>query len=174
VVDEKKSEKSAVDENVPTIDGEKSEWCAAGENVPAVDEKVRLNFGSLHGSVFTSDNGHCYLSLRVFRSVCKYDLQLFRPRSWYLGMSWCGFLVQRNGKSRNGKFERVRIIKLFDWVVFFKIILTPLTFSLSLSSPPTLYAEGSDWLNGWNETDLQLHHFQYSLRYTKCVSVRPY
>jgi len=93
VVDEKKSEKSAVDENVPTIDGEKSEWCAAGENVPAVDEKVRLNFGSLHGSVFTSDNGHCYLSLRVFRSVCKYDLQLFRPRSWYLGMSWCGFLL---------------------------------------------------------------------------------
>ncbi|CCX30344.1 hypothetical protein FPQ18DRAFT_398856 [Pyronema domesticum] len=81
-VDEKEVDEKEVDEK----EVDKKE-------VDEKDVKIQVNFGSLHGSVFTLDYGHCFLSPKVIRLICSYDLQLIRPRGWYVGMFWGGFLL---------------------------------------------------------------------------------
>ena len=49
-----------------------------------------MQFGSLHGSVFTEDKGTCYLPAHVVRKICSSDLELCRTPGWVAGMAWCG------------------------------------------------------------------------------------
>jgi len=37
---------------------------------------VKVDFGSLHGSIFVYDKGHCFISLDIVRMVCGWDLVL--------------------------------------------------------------------------------------------------
>lgn len=56
-------------------------------------EKVTLDFGSIHGSVFTPDQGYSLLSGKVVRDICGWDLRLKRNWQWHVGLAWCGFLL---------------------------------------------------------------------------------
>lgn len=56
-------------------------------------EKVTLHFGSIHGSVFTPDQGHSSLSGKVVQEICGWELRLKRPWQWHLSVAWCGFLL---------------------------------------------------------------------------------
>lgn len=54
---------------------------------------VTLHFGSLHGSVFVRDKGHCDVSSDVLHFLCSKTLELQRPWQWYLSVLWCAFLL---------------------------------------------------------------------------------
>jgi hypothetical protein len=54
---------------------------------------IRLDFGSIHGSVYTPDQGHCTLPAHVVYTICSWDLELQRPRSWKLGFAWSSVLL---------------------------------------------------------------------------------
>lgn len=55
--------------------------------------KVRLEFGSIHGSVYTPDRGHCFLPPNIVRSICGWDLKLRRTSQWYLGLLWFSLVL---------------------------------------------------------------------------------
>ena len=58
------------------------------------DQKtIRLEFGSLHGSVYISSRGHCVLPIDVVRMICGWDLDLQRPIRWKLGFVWSGLFL---------------------------------------------------------------------------------
>lgn len=42
-------------------------------------DRVKVDFGSLHGSVLVKDKGHCYLPPEVLRLVITADIELKRP-----------------------------------------------------------------------------------------------
>lgn len=52
------------------------------------DDYVRLEFGSLHGSVFVNDRGACGLPSELVKAVCRWRLRIQRSWYWYLGMAW--------------------------------------------------------------------------------------
>lgn len=64
---------------------------------------VQLEFGSLHGSIYTPDYGTCNVPLEVIRAVCSWDLEFSRRWSWYVGMLWfasmllCSIVLQVAG-----------------------------------------------------------------------------
>jgi hypothetical protein len=43
---------------------------------------IKVDSGSLHGSFFTPDKGHCFLPPDMVRMVCGWDLVLKRTRWW--------------------------------------------------------------------------------------------
>ncbi|XTI85802.1 hypothetical protein V2W45_1466632 [Cenococcum geophilum] len=47
-----------------------------------------LHFGSLHGSVFTKDDGTCKVLGHIAKRVYSLDLELVRTTEWYLGIAW--------------------------------------------------------------------------------------
>jgi len=49
---------------------------------------VEVHFGSIHGSVYTADHGHCALPFVVLQTICRWDLQLRRTISWSIGFIW--------------------------------------------------------------------------------------
>jgi hypothetical protein len=57
------------------------------------DPKVKIQFGSLHGSVFVPDRGSCNLRLSVVERLCALDIQTVRTKGWYIGMAWFGLLL---------------------------------------------------------------------------------
>jgi hypothetical protein len=62
-----------------------------GEQHPKGNAKV--DFGSLHGSVFVYDKSHCFISLDIVRMVCGRDPVLKRTWWWYAGMLWRSTLL---------------------------------------------------------------------------------
>jgi hypothetical protein len=64
------------------------------EDTKELPEDVKLEFGSLHGSAYTPDKGHCLLPAHVVRSVCKWHaLRVERSKRWYLGFAWYSSLM---------------------------------------------------------------------------------
>ena len=58
------------------------------------DQKtIRLEFGSIHGSVYISTRGHCVLPVDVVRMICGWDLDLQRPIRWKLGFVWSSLFL---------------------------------------------------------------------------------
>ena len=55
--------------------------------------KIRLDFGSIHGSVYTPDQGHCILPAHVVYTISRRDLQLQRPKLWKIGFAWSSLLL---------------------------------------------------------------------------------
>lgn len=55
--------------------------------------QLSLHFGSLHGSVFLRDKGHCSISSETVRFLCNSTLRLQRPWQWYTSVLWCGLLL---------------------------------------------------------------------------------
>jgi hypothetical protein len=51
---------------------------------------VTLGFGSLHGSVYTPDQGSCVLPWHVIRGICGWDIRVKRSIYWYFGVLWFG------------------------------------------------------------------------------------
>jgi hypothetical protein len=49
---------------------------------------VELQFGSLHGSVFTQDRGACFIHKDVVESVCSWNLVLKRGWAWHACVVW--------------------------------------------------------------------------------------
>jgi hypothetical protein len=60
--------------------------------LPSLDynhkDDIELEFGSFHGSIFTSDRGTCSLPPHVVHSICQWDLEFARSRTWLFGMVW--------------------------------------------------------------------------------------
>lgn len=54
------------------------------------DTLVRVQFGSLHGSIFTPDQGHCRVSSSLVERICNMDIKLVRSHGWYAGIFWFG------------------------------------------------------------------------------------
>lgn len=63
------------------------------QNCPHADQKVKIHFGSLHGSVFLPDRGFCILRSSVVERLCASDILTVRTAGWYLGMTWFGLLL---------------------------------------------------------------------------------
>ena len=57
------------------------------------DPRVKIEFGSLHGSVFVADRGFCMLRMSVIERLCATDIRTARTRGWYVGMGWYGILL---------------------------------------------------------------------------------
>lgn len=49
---------------------------------------VELQFGSLHGSVFTQDRGACHVHKDIIESVCSWNLFLKRKWGWNSSVVW--------------------------------------------------------------------------------------
>ena len=56
-------------------------------------ERLQIEFGSVHGSVFTPDYGTCTVPLDVVRAVCSWDIEFSRTWRWFLGTSWFGLML---------------------------------------------------------------------------------
>jgi len=70
------------------------ESSSPSENTKGIPVDVRLEFGSLHGSAYTQDKGHCLLPAHVVHSVCKWHaLRVEKTTKWYLGFVWYGILM---------------------------------------------------------------------------------
>jgi hypothetical protein len=54
---------------------------------------IKLDFGSFHGSVYTSDRGTCELPPALARTLCSWDLKIVRNPSWFLGIMSFGTLL---------------------------------------------------------------------------------
>jgi len=54
---------------------------------------VKIQFGSLHGSVYLADKGYTYISSELVEYVCTRKLVLCRPWQWYTSVVWCAFLL---------------------------------------------------------------------------------
>lgn len=52
------------------------------------DGYTRLEFGSLHGSVFVNDQGACGAPCDLVKSVCRWRLRIRRNWYWHVGMAW--------------------------------------------------------------------------------------
>ncbi|GAB1319689.1 hypothetical protein MFIFM68171_09899 [Madurella fahalii] len=63
------------------------------QNSRDTDPKVKIQFGSLHGSVFLPDRGFCVLRSSLVERLCAIDILTVRTVGWYLGMAWFGLLL---------------------------------------------------------------------------------
>ncbi len=52
------------------------------------EEYARLEFGSLHGSIFVKDRGACGMPSDLVRSISRWRLEVQRTSGWLLGMAW--------------------------------------------------------------------------------------
>jgi hypothetical protein len=67
-----------------------------GENPLATNPEtinIRLEFGSIHGSVYIPSRGHCILPVDIVRAICRWDLELQRPTLWKLGFAWSSLFL---------------------------------------------------------------------------------
>ncbi|KAI9163842.1 hypothetical protein HJFPF1_05470 [Paramyrothecium foliicola] len=55
--------------------------------------KIKVQFGSLHGSIFTPDRGSCELPLSLIERVCELDIKTVRSWGWTISTSWFGLLL---------------------------------------------------------------------------------
>ena len=62
--------------------------CQSDEKARQRVQLIEVEFGSLHGSIYTPDYGTCVVPLEVVRAVCCWDLEFLRPRMWYVGVLW--------------------------------------------------------------------------------------
>lgn len=60
---------------------------------PSHSGSIRLEFGSIHGSVYLSSRGHCVLPVDIVRAICRWDLELQRPTLWKLGFVWSSLFL---------------------------------------------------------------------------------
>jgi hypothetical protein len=54
----------------------------------SANTQIKIEFGSLHGSMFISDRGHSSIPGDVVEQICRLDIQLYRPIDWYLRFIW--------------------------------------------------------------------------------------
>lgn len=54
---------------------------------------IRLEFGSIHGSIYVSSRGHCILPVDVVRAICRWDLELQMPMLWKMGFLWSSLFL---------------------------------------------------------------------------------
>ncbi|KEY63904.1 hypothetical protein S7711_11583 [Stachybotrys chartarum IBT 7711] len=54
---------------------------------------ITVQFGSLHGSVFTPDRGSCVLPLSLVERICTLDIKMVRSWGWMLGVIWFGLML---------------------------------------------------------------------------------
>jgi hypothetical protein len=75
-------------------DNTENEKAIKGDVEAPWQNNIRLEFGSIHGSVYIPSRGHCNLPVDVVRTICRWDLELQRPLRWKLGFVWsCLFLL---------------------------------------------------------------------------------
>jgi hypothetical protein len=55
--------------------------------------RIKVQFGSLHGSIFTPDRGHCELPLWLVERVCALDIKTVRSAGWLAGTVWFSLLL---------------------------------------------------------------------------------
>ena len=72
------------------------------DRIDAFKEKqavpMTLQFGSLHGSVFTQDRGSCTLPKNVVETICSWELRTKRTAHWIAGCLWfSGMLLTSMG-----------------------------------------------------------------------------
>ena len=56
-------------------------------------DKIEIEFGSLHGSIYTPDYGTCLVPIEVARAVCSWDLEYARGWKWFAGVVWFGIML---------------------------------------------------------------------------------
>lgn len=54
---------------------------------------ITIHFGSLHGSLFTSDRGSCVLPLSLVERICALDIKTVRSGDWVMGVAWFGLVL---------------------------------------------------------------------------------
>jgi hypothetical protein len=54
---------------------------------------VKVQFGSLHGSIFTPDRGYCYLPLSLVERICELDIKTVRSWGWLISTGWFSLLL---------------------------------------------------------------------------------
>jgi hypothetical protein len=52
------------------------------------EDFVSLDFGSMHGSIFTLDRGSCYVHKSIVKAVCGWNLRLRRKWGWGTSIMW--------------------------------------------------------------------------------------
>lgn len=53
-----------------------------------INGNVNLSFGSLHGSIFTDDQGKCHIPGTALEAICSLEMTLTRTYGWYLAIIW--------------------------------------------------------------------------------------
>lgn len=69
---------------------EKEESASEDASIPKF---VKVSFGSIHGSVFTEDQGSCSLPFEIADRICRWDVELARTRNWQIGFLWWGLCL---------------------------------------------------------------------------------
>lgn len=54
---------------------------------------IKIQLGSLHGSVFTPDRGFCVLPVGIVERICALDIKPVRSRDWVAGVAWFGLIL---------------------------------------------------------------------------------
>jgi hypothetical protein len=99
----------------------------------SLKEKIMVEFGSLQGSTYTGDRGFGLLSPHILRDISQYDLEIRRPRSWYVTFVFFSVMIAIGiaAKIVAVRYNTMAFAGL--WVVYF--VTTALFRGLGLSGP---------------------------------------
>ena len=107
---------------------------------PKGNRDIQLNFGSIHGSVYTPDHGHCMLPIDVVRKIAGWDLQLTRTRTWGVLFLWWGMMLLLSvGLQIAGSQVATVESEIFSVAV---LLVTSLTRGYGVSGPETWLIPG--------------------------------
>jgi hypothetical protein len=85
------SQNSQLSQNPQTAEGALamgSRVIVDGRLIMDENGNVELQFGSLHGSVFTPDQGKCHVPADALEAICSLEMKLSRTRAWYIYIIW--------------------------------------------------------------------------------------
>ena len=100
-----------------------------------VNRGVQLNFGSIHGSVYTPDHGHCTLPIDVVRKIASWDIELTRTHTWGVLFVWWGLtLLVSIALQITGSQVATVESEIFSVLV---LLLTALTRGYGVAGPET-------------------------------------
>ncbi|KAG9254534.1 uncharacterized protein F5Z01DRAFT_622150 [Emericellopsis atlantica] len=66
---------------------------APTERPPHSKMPIVVQFGSLHGSIFTPDRGTCELPRELVERICALDIKTVRSVGWAAGVAWFGVML---------------------------------------------------------------------------------
>ena len=73
--------------------GSMSESDDSNDDSEQPGDGIEVEFGSVHGSLYTPDYGTCIVPLEVVRAVCGWDIEFSRTWRWFVGVLWFGLMM---------------------------------------------------------------------------------
>lgn len=94
---------------------------------------VELQFGSLHGSIYTQDRGACYVHKDIIREICSWNLILTRKWGWHASVLWFALHI---GTSVALQVAGSRVATIFSQIMGIGILVsTSILRGMGISGP---------------------------------------